>query len=80
MENTLTIIKEMQCLPFYPITAIPPDVLKLMQRSFDALATRSKTKAGNLIPVFDAYCHVTATPLTYLSLSNAGFEKVIKAS
>ncbi|MGE1152245.1 hypothetical protein [Pseudomonas kitaguniensis] len=78
MENTLTIIKEMQCLPFYPITAIPPDVLELMQRSFDALATRSKTKAGNLIPVFDAYCHVTATPITYLSLSNAGFEKAIQ--
>lgn len=78
MENTLTIIKEMQCLPFYPITAIPPDVLELMQRSFDALGARATTKAGSLIPLFDTYCHVTATPITYLSLSSAGFKKVIQ--
>lgn len=78
MDSSLTIIKGMQCLPFYPITALPPDVLEVMQRAFDALDPRVKTKAGNLIRSFDVYCHVTAAPITYLSLSSVGFEKVIR--
>lgn len=78
MEKTLTIIKAMQCLPFYPITVLPPDVVEVMQRSLDALGKGVTEKAGNLIRSFDTYCHVTSTPITYLSFSSAGFEKVIQ--
>ncbi|MEE4634131.1 hypothetical protein V2K98_11430 [Pseudomonas alliivorans] len=79
MDKALTVIKKSQCLPFYPITVLPPDVLELMQRSFDALLGNSiSIKMGNLIKVFDVYCHVTATPITYLSLSSPTFERVIR--
>lgn len=79
MENSLTIIKKPQCLPFYPITALSADVLELMQRSLDAsLSSGIRQKMGNLIPVFNVYCHVTATEVTYLSLSSPGFATAIQ--
>lgn len=78
MEKNLTIIKGMQCFPFYPITALPPDVVDLMQRTFDGLGERVRGRSGHLIRAFDAYCHVTGTSMTYLSLSGPGFQKVIQ--
>ena len=79
MDNALTIIKKSQSLPFYPITVLPPDVLKLMQSAFDALyGNGTPQKMGNLIKVFDVYCHVTGAPITYLNLSSPAFERVIR--
>lgn len=79
MDSDLTIIKTRQIFQFYPITVLPPDVLALMQRSLDALEEKVLiTKVVNLIKLFDVYCHVTATPISFLSLSNPSFEKVIQ--
>ncbi|WP_110946557.1 hypothetical protein [Pseudomonas bohemica] len=77
MENGLTIIKTTQYLSCYPITALPPDVHDLMQRSFEVLKGSRVAKAQNLIQLFDVYCHVTATPISYLLLSSPEFKKVI---
>lgn len=76
VERALTIIKNTASLPFYPITVVPVDVQELMQRSFDTLSGTRIMKMKNLIKVFDAYCHVTSTPITFLSLSSPSFLRV----
>ncbi|WLH51289.1 hypothetical protein [Pseudomonas tolaasii] len=78
MEKTLTIIKGMQCFPFYPIAALPPDVVDLMQRACDALGERVRGKSAHLIRSFDVYCHVTGASVTYLSLSRPEFKRVVQ--
>ena len=79
MENTLTIIKNTQSLPLYPVTALPPDVHEAMVRAGDKVKDKCyQSKLTTLIKIFDAYCHVTGTHVTYLSLSSSAFEKTVR--
>jgi hypothetical protein len=75
MEYSLTIIKNINSLVNYPITRIPPDVLDLMQRSYDNLMGEvTYNKASHLLKLLDAFFHVTGFQVSYLALSTPAFE------
>ncbi|PZR80033.1 MAG: hypothetical protein DI537_40245, partial [Stutzerimonas stutzeri] len=65
----------MQSLVNYRFSVIPPDVVDLMQR---CAAINAAEKATHLVKVFEAYCQVTGTVITYLSLSSPSFLNVMK--
>lgn len=71
-------LKKIQSLAFYPVTMLAPDVQELMQRSLASLTGIQVLKASNVIKLFDAYCHLTATPVTHLSLSKPSFKRCIQ--
>ncbi len=74
-DKSLTVIKHMQSLVNYRFSVIPPDVVDLMQR---CAAINAAGKATHLVKVFEAYCQVTGTVITYLSLSSPSFLNVMK--
>ena len=73
----MTIIKNANAMANYPFTFLPPEVLKLMHLCFEQ-CQRTNYKQS-LIKLFEAYCHVTGTAVTYLSLSTPAFGVVIKS-
>lgn len=75
MEKKLTIIKGSLALVNYPFTTIPEDVLDLMTRSYAPIALDGM---GQLIKLFDAYCNITKTAVTYVGMSSPGFERTIR--
>ena len=75
MEKNLTIIKGSLALVNYPFTSLPGDVLALMQRCYAPIAMDGM---GQLIKLFDAYCDITRTQITYLGMSSPSFERVIR--
>ncbi|NUU34327.1 hypothetical protein [Pseudomonas sp. C2B4] len=75
MDKELTIIKNLQSLNNYAFVAIPTDVLDLMQRCY---LPSVGEKTTYLLKVFDAYCHITGTSITYLSLSSPSFLDTVK--
>ncbi len=74
MEN-LTIIKGSLALATYPFTTLPPDVLELMHRSYEPIA---RDGMGQLTKIFDAYCNITGSTVTYLGLSSPAFERTVR--
>ncbi|MBD8561507.1 hypothetical protein IFT91_22875 [Pseudomonas fluorescens] len=74
MEN-LTILKGSLALANYPFTTLPPDVLELMHRSYEPIALAGM---GQLTKIFDAYCNITNSPITYLGLSSPSFERTVR--
>lgn len=74
MEN-LTIIKGSLALANYPFTTLPQDVLELMHRAYEPIALAGM---GQLIKIFDAYCNITGSTVTYVGLSSPGFERTVR--
>lgn len=74
MEN-LTILKGSLALANYPFTTLPPDVLELMHRSYEPVALAGM---GQLTKIFDAYCNITRSSITYLGLSSPSFERTVR--
>ena len=75
MEKNLTIIKGSLALVNYPFTTLPSDVLALMERCYAPIAMDGM---GQLIKLFDAYCDITKTQVSYLGMSSPGFERTIR--
>jgi len=75
MEKNLTIIKGSLALVNYPFTTLPEDVLALMTRSYASIAMDGM---GQLIKLFDAYCNITQTEVTYVGMSSPSFERTIR--
>ncbi|MEX6678519.1 hypothetical protein QWI18_21600 [Pseudomonas sp. W2Oct36] len=75
MEKNLTIIKGALSLVNYPFTTLPSDVLALMERCYAPIAMDGM---GQMIKLFDAYCGITRTQVSYLGMSSPGFERVIR--
>jgi len=76
MTTSLTIIKGMRALANYEFATLPQDVLTLMQKCQHA--TNGSAPFGQLIKLFDAYCHITGAKVTYLTLSSSCFEDVVR--
>ncbi|MDF3869254.1 hypothetical protein, partial [Pseudomonas putida] len=74
MEN-LTIIKGSLALANYPFTTLPLDVQALMHRSYEPIA---RDGMGQLTKIFDAYCNITGSTVTYLGLSSPAFERTVR--
>lgn len=75
MEINLTIIKGSLALANYPFTTLPEDVVALMTRTYAPIAMDGM---GQLIKLFDAYCNITRTEITYLGMSSPSFERTIR--
>ncbi|QFG32500.1 hypothetical protein F6476_26725 [Pseudomonas umsongensis] len=75
MSENLTIIKGSLALVNYPFTTLPPDVLSLMHRCYAPIALDGM---GQMTKLFDAYCSITQTKITYLGLSMPGFEQTVR--
>lgn len=75
MKENMTIIKGALALVNYPFTTLPEDVVALMTRTHAPIAMEGMTQ---LIKMFDAYCHITKTEVTYLGMSSPGFERTIR--
>ncbi|MBW1245519.1 hypothetical protein I7860_02380 [Pseudomonas tolaasii] len=75
MDKNLTIIKGALALVNYPFTTLPEEVRDLMHRSYAPIAREGM---GQLIKLFDAYCDITKTPVTYVGMSSPAFERTIR--
>lgn len=75
MTKNLTILKGSLALVNYPFTTLPEDVQDLMHRCYEPIALAGM---GQLTKIFDAYCNMTRTPITYLSLSSPSFERTVR--
>lgn len=75
MSKVLTVINHIHALVNYPLRVIPPDVVDIMQR---CIAVNPAEGTTHLLKVFEAYCHITGTSITYLSLSSPSFLNVMK--
>jgi len=59
----------------YPFTTLPDDVIALMHRCYAPIA---RDGMGQLTKLFDAYCNITKTPVTYVGMSSPAFERTIR--
>ncbi|MCF5691585.1 hypothetical protein GIV23_07785 [Pseudomonas sp. PA-1-2A] len=75
MEKNLTIIKGALALVNYPFTTLPEDVLDLMHRSYAPIAREGM---GQLTKLFDAYCDITKTTVTYVGMSSPAFGRTVR--
>lgn len=78
MKSDLTIIKSGFSLVNYPFQVLPPDVVGLMARCGTKLPTRLASCMPPLTKLFEAYCHLTGSEVTYLSLSSPSFSVIAK--
>jgi len=78
MSETLTIIKNPHSLANYPFTVLPPDVIDIMLRCGAALSGHYADRNTRLLKIFEAYCHITGSSVTYVSLSSPPFTNVAK--
>jgi hypothetical protein len=75
VEKNLTIIKGALALVNYPFTTLPDDVLDLMHRSYAPIA---RDGMGQLTKLFDAYCDITNTTVTYVGMSSPAFGHTVR--
>lgn len=78
MSDALTIIKDGASLVNYPFTVLPADVVDLMLRCGAALPTSYAHRSTKLVKIFEAYCHITGSSVTYVSLSSPSFKDIAK--
>lgn len=71
----MTIIKGALALVNYPFTTLPDDVLDLMHRSYAPIA---RDGMGQLTKLFDAYCDITNTTVTYVGMSSPAFGHTVR--
>ena len=71
----MTIIKKTVFLSNYPFKAISPEVVAVMERAAKAYP---KTSFGVLIKLFECYCDLMGTQVTYLSLSSPSYHQLAK--
>lgn len=71
----MTIIKKTLSLVNYPYLVIPTEVVTVMQRC-RALVTPHASE--NLLKLFEAYCHVTGTAVSYIMLSSPSFRGIVR--
>jgi len=71
----LTIIKSANSLANYTFSAIPHDVLALMRR---CCGLNEERTSGNLLIIFEAYCHLAGHKVSFLSLSSTSFLDVAR--
>lgn len=74
-HDPLTIIRNINSLANYTFTVTPPDVLAVMQRCY---ALEPRDASGNLLKIFEAYCHVTGHTISFLSMSSSSFTSVAR--
>ncbi|WP_313594363.1 hypothetical protein [Pseudomonas oryzihabitans] len=75
MKKNLTIIKGALSLVNYPFTTLPSDVLDLMHHAYAPIA---RDGMGQLTKLFDAYCDITNTTVTYVGMSAPAFEYTVR--
>lgn len=78
MTEELTIIKSANSLVNYPFTVLPPDVVDMMLRCGEALPHLHAKRNTCLVKIFEAYCHITGSSVTYVSLSSPSFKNIAK--
>lgn len=71
----MTILKGSLALVNYPFVTLPEDVVALMHRCYEPIAVEGM---GQLTKLFDGFCSITRTPITYLSLSTHSFEVTVR--
>ncbi|MBA1245711.1 hypothetical protein [Pseudomonas japonica] len=69
----MTIIKNTSSLKYYPFRRLPPAVRLLMEQC-SAVITTGGFRC--LMKLFEAYCHVTSTAVSYLGISDKSFGSV----
>ncbi|WP_421556441.1 hypothetical protein [Pseudomonas kitaguniensis] len=69
----MTIIKNTSSLDYYPYRVLPQDVRALMEQCSTAITAGS---FPYLMKLFEAYCHMTDTTVTYLGMSDKSFRRV----
>ena len=69
----MTIIKKTPSLDYYPYRVLPQEVRTLMEQCSTVITAGS---FPYLMKLFEAYCHITCTAVTYLGMSDKSFHRV----
>ena len=78
MKSDLTIIKSGFSLVNYPFLVLPPDVVALMARCGTKVPKGLAPCMPPVTKLLEAYCHLTGSEVTYLSLSSPSFSVIAK--
>ena len=72
-QNPLIIIKKTSSLDYYPYRMLSQDVRALMEQCSTVITAGS---FPYLMKLFEAYCHLTGTAVTYLGMSDKSFHRI----